>query len=134
MAFVVIFFGGIFISASNISAATLKLVPDSGTFAKGTTLNVEIYVNTKGERINAVQTDVFYPSDKLQFVGINTSGSVLEIFAEQYSTYNTVTISGGVPSPGFVGNKFIGSINFKVLQELGVASLNFGDNSVVLKN
>ena len=123
-----------FVLASSANASSLSLSPASGTFSAGSTVKVNVYANTGGENINAVQANVAYPSDKLQFLSVSTSGSVLTIIAEKNASGGVVRVAGGTPSPGFSGNKLIASITFKALVDTGTAALSFTSESAVLRN
>jgi hypothetical protein len=116
------------------AASSLSVSPASGTFSSGSTLKVSVYANTGGENVNAVQANVSYPTDKLQFLSVSTGGSALTIFAEKYATGGVVRLAGGTPSPGFSGNKLIATISFKVLQDTGSATLSFTGESAVLRD
>jgi len=53
-----------FLSYSAVSAATLRLSPDTGVYTAGGTFSVRIVVNTQGQPINAAEGEVaFDPSD-----------------------------------------------------------------------
>ncbi len=114
-------------------AATLYFSPSSGTYSKGSTLKVNVYTNTTGELINAIQANISYPKDKLQFLSISTSGSVLSIIAEKVGGEGTVRIAGGNTS-AFSGSKFIAAVYFKVLASSGNATLSFLADSAVVKS
>lgn len=115
-------------------AGTLSLSPSSGTFSKGQVIKVNVNVSTGGEYVNAVQANVVYPADKLKFSSVSTGGSVLSIIAEKGGGGGYVKIGGGTPTPGFSGNKFIGSINFVALTDSGNAVLSFAGDSVILRD
>lgn len=116
------------------AAASLSFSPISGSFASGSTIKVNVYANSGGEAANAVQANIVYPADKLQYISISTSGSALTIFAEKYASGNVVRIGGGTPSPGFTGNKLIATVSFKVLSDSGNATLTFADDSALLRD
>ena len=122
------------IQAGPTLAASLYFTPTAGTFAKGSTLKVNITVNTAGENINAVQANFSYPTDKLQFTSISTGGSAMTIVAERSGGGGFVKLAGGTPNPGFSGTKFLGAAYFKVLSDSGTADLNFMGDSAVLRN
>jgi hypothetical protein len=124
----------LFVARPALASSSLSLTPSSGTFGAGSTMKVNVYANTGGENVNAVQANVAYPPDKLQFLSISTGGSALTIFAEKYATGGVVRLAGGTPSPGFSGNKLIASISFKVLQDTGTAGLSFTSESAVLRD
>jgi hypothetical protein len=116
------------------ASSSLSFSPASGTFSAGSTMKVNVYANTGGENVNAVQANVAYPTDKLQFLSVSTRGSALTIFAEKYAAGGVVRLAGGTPSPGFSGNKLVASISFKVLQDTGTAALSFTGESAILRD
>jgi hypothetical protein len=120
--------------ADTAYAASLWLSPTSGTYGKNAMVKVNVGVDTAGEAINAVQANINYPADKLQFSSVSTSGSALTIFAEKTGGGGVVRIAGGIPSPGITGSKFIAVVYFKVLADSGTATLTFTGDSSVLKN
>lgn len=130
--FLFLFVAGVFLAPSKASAATLNFSPSSGTYGRGSTLKVNINVNTGGEGVNAVQANFSYPTDKLQFSSISTGGSALSIIAEKSAGGGFVKVAGGNPSP-FSGSKFIAAIYFKVLASSGSASLSFAQDSAVVR-
>jgi hypothetical protein len=124
--FVVFLSFAVYGNLSSLYAATsMSLSPASGTYTKDSTIKVSVYANTGGDFVNAVQANFSYPTDKLQFLSVNTSGSALTIFAEKTAAGGVVRIAGGTPSPGFSGNKFIASVSFRVLQDTGAVALAF---------
>jgi len=114
-------------------ASSLWFSPTSGTFSKDSTLNLKIGIDTKGEAINAVQANVLYPADKLQFLSASTSGSALTIIAEKSGGGGVIRIAGGTLPPGFSGSKLIASLSFKVMSDSGTGSLNFAGDSSALR-
>jgi len=123
-----------FIHAGPSLAAGLYFSPTGGTYAKGSTLKVNLGVNTSGENVNAVQANFSYPTDKLQFTSISAGGSALTIIAERSGGGGYVKLAGGTPNPGFSGSKHLGTAYFKVLSDSGTAALNFMGDSAVLRN
>lgn len=123
------------LGTTSASAATsFSLTPASGTYGKDAIIKVNVYANTGGENINAVQANVSYPTDKLQFQSISTGGSALTIIAEKNASGGVVRLAGGTPSPGFSGNKLLASISFKVLADTGTAGLAFTSESAALRD
>src|SRR3989304_9608482 len=109
-----LFFGFFFLSIilfgfffpSSISAANLWTTPSSGSFSKGSTIKVNIGVNT-AEAVNAVQANLNYPADKLLFTSVSTAGSALTIIAEKGGGGGVGRITGGTTPTGFFGRKVI---------------------------
>jgi hypothetical protein len=120
--------------SSALASSTLSFSPQSAVVTKDAPFRVSVYVNTGGDKVNALQADVAYPADKLQFLSISTSGTALTIFAEKSGGGGIVHLSGGTPSPGFSGNKLVATITFKALSDSGAASLAFTSDSAVLRD
>ena len=112
--------------------ATLYFSPSSGTFSQGDSFWLTIMVNTAGQAVNAVAAYFSYPEDKLTALGVDTSGSVMTIWAEKNAGSGKVEIAGGLPTPGFSGIKKIASIGFKAKVSSGSVNLKFSEDSAVL--
>lgn len=117
-----------------LAAGNLYLSPASGSYGQGSTLKVDVGVNTGGDLVNAVQANVAYPTDKLQFVSVATGGSALTIFADRYASGGVVRIGGGTPGAGFSGSRHVATIFFKVLNESGSGTLSMSGGSAVLRS
>lgn len=113
-------------------SATLYFSPASGTFTEGESFWVALMVNTGTDAVNALAAYLTYPEDKLQPLGVDTAGSVIEMWAEKNFSGGRIEISGGVPTPGFSGVKKIIALGFKVKVSSGSATLTFSDDSAVV--
>lgn len=133
MKYLYIFLISTLLSPLAARAATLSFSPSSGSYSQGSTLKVNVYANTGGDSINAVQANFTYPSNTLQFTSISTGGSALTILAEKAASGGSVRIAGGNPSP-FSGSKYIASVFFKVLANSGSATLSFTADSAVVRS
>ena len=113
--------------------ASLFLSPGSGSFKTGDTFSVGLKVDTGGIPINAAQTTVYFPSDKLEVLNISKENSVFSLWPEEPSFSNVagkVSFSGGIPHPGFTGVGNIITINFKAKNE-GLILLTLGEGRVL---
>src|SRR3989344_4127460 len=122
----------IFPSVIFAQSATLFFSPASGSFAEGESFWVSVMVDTKGELVNALAAYFSYSQDQLEPLGMNTAGSPMTLWAEKEALSGKVKIAGGLPTPGFSGNKKVASVGFKVKVSSGSASFKFGDDSAVL--
>lgn len=117
-------------------AANFAISPASGAYAVGSTFDVQIQIDTKGQSINAVQMELFFPPDKLQLVSPSAGTSVISIYTTPPKYDNStgrVEIVGGIPNGINVSNGLIAKLTFRV-KSLGSASLRFGGNSQILLN
>jgi gas vesicle protein len=113
--------------------ASLFLFPGSGSFKIGDTFSVELKTDTGGIPINAAQTTIYFPPDKLEVLNISKESSVFTFWPEEPSFSNSsgkVSFSGGVPHPGFTGIGNIITINFKTKNE-GFSLLALGEGRVL---
>ena len=132
--FLAVFISLTFASSTQAQSGTLYFVPASGTFAPGQTFSVTIMVDTKGENVNAIGAYFSYPQNELEVLEVDTTGSVMTLFAEQQGGGGKVDISGGKPTPGFSGIQKIASVRFRVKASSGVATLTFDQSSAVLRD
>jgi len=116
--------------------AILYLSPTSGKIPVGNTFTVTFYVNTNGNFINAVETKILFPADKLQVVSPSIGQSCLEIWLKQPTYSNTegwIKIGGGIPAPGINTSACaLLTVTFRI-KEIGRANIRFDvANSKVL--
>lgn len=119
--------------ASSAHAATLSI---SGSGASvGQTMSVSILVGAdNGEVLNAVATDLKYPTDKLSLTSLSKSGSIISLWAEEPNFSNATGIAsleGIIPNPGYMGQGGrVITATFRVLAP-GEATLSFSNASVL---
>lgn len=125
-------FVGMFCLAQTAQAATIFFSPSSGTYAVGQTFNVSVVVSSKDQAMNAISTDVHFPSALLDTVSFSKSGSILSLWSQQPSAAGgSVHIEGIVLNPGYTGSSGrILTIEFKAKAQ-GTADLSFGSSSVL---
>ena len=131
--FILIFIG--WLPGAKAAGASLYLSPNSGTFYIGSTFDVSIFVNTGGENINAVQTDLKFDPKKLQIASPTAGKSFISVWISQptYSNINgTAFFQGGMPSPGInTSAGLVSTITFRVIAP-GETTIRFLDSSRVL--
>jgi hypothetical protein len=89
------------------------------TIAPGTTVAVTVRVNTGSDAINAVQINLAYPDQYLEFQSIAGS-STFPIEAASTGGGGAVSISRGTPGLGVTGDQPVATVNFKA--RAGVAA------------
>lgn len=127
----ILFFAPRTVQAQN---AVLYFSPAKGSFSQGESFWSKIMIDTKGELVNAVAAYLSYPEDKLESLGVDTSGSIMTIWAEKNAGGGKIEIASGLPTPGFSGVKKIASIGFKVKVSSGSINLKFNEDSIVLRD
>jgi hypothetical protein len=106
------------------SKVTLSLSPQSGIATVGKILTVEIWVDSSDTPLNAVQINLSYPADKLQYVSIDGAGSAFEIPAGASGGDGRVTISRGHMG-SVTKRQLVAKVNFKPLTAVGSAKVDF---------
>ena len=92
-------------------ASTLHLSPSSSTVGVGSTMSVQVRLNTAGESVNGISAYLSYPADKLDVAWISY-GSAFSIAAEGAYGGGGIRISRGNIS-GVSGNLLIATIGFR---------------------
>ncbi len=126
----VLFFFCTFYTAN---AATLYFSPSSGNFTVGNILTTSIITNTQGTAINNADAVINFPTDLLEVVSVNKSGSIFTLWVEEPAFSNSagvITFNGGLPTPGFNGTAGrLLNIVFRV-KSAGAATLVFSGGAV----
>lgn len=102
---------------------TIYLTPESGLRTTNETFVVEVRENSGTTGINAAQANFSYPTNLLDFVSIDTTGS-FQFAAESSGGNGQVTIAVGNPT-ALTGDRLIAKVTFKTKTTGGTASLNF---------
>jgi hypothetical protein len=121
-------------SSVKAAGASLYVAPSKGTFFVGNTFTVSIYVNTKGNEINAVQVDLKFPPDILQVTSPTTGESFISewITPPSYSNIGgTIYLKGGIPEGITTSAGLFSTITFRT-RSSGRAMIEFLDSSKVL--
>lgn len=121
--FAIAFFAFPFVLAASTFASTFYLSPGSSNVPAGSTLSVNVGINTEGESVNGVSAYLSYPEDLLEVVWISY-GSKFDIAAEGTYGEGSIRISRGSVS-GVVGNVTIATIGFRGKSSRGTATVAF---------
>lgn len=87
-------------------AALLQLSSSKQTMVTGETKTMSIFLNTEGVPVNNAEASLSFPSDLVDVISINKTGSVFSLWIEEPSFSNStglITFNGGVPTPGYNG-------------------------------
>ena len=132
-----LFFVSLFFAlGSTASAATIQTTPSSGSYKVGDSFKVDVTVSSPNQPINAVSGILSFPKSKLQFVSISKTSSILSIWAQEPSYYDTgengnISFEGVIPNPGFTGTRGrILTVTFKV-KSTWQAEVSFSSASVL---
>jgi hypothetical protein len=122
--------------AHTTHAANFSVSPANGTYTVGSTFDVSVFVDTKGQTVNALQFNLFFPPDKLQLVSPSSGNSVISIYTTPPKYDNSsgkVEIIGGITNGVKTSNGLITKLTFRV-KGIGTASFRFGGDLQILLN
>jgi hypothetical protein len=112
------------------ASARLYLSPSASTVYKGNTFSVSVRENSGSEPVNAVQANLSYSSNLLQFVSISSSSS-FAVVAQSSGGGGSVKIARGA-QPSVTGDKLVASVRFRVLASSGKATVSIAGGSSVV--
>ena len=112
------------ISVARVYAAgNFYLSPASKSVSQGASFAVAIRVNSSSP-INAVQANLSYPADKLNFVSISSAGSAFALQVESSAGNGSVRIARGLIGTTS-GDKLIATVTFRAKVNSGSAVVSF---------
>ncbi len=118
-------------------AAILSLNPGIGTFTVGSTFNLSIILDTKSIAVNTIETELFFPSNKLQLASPSVGQSIIQLWPTPPVFSNRdgrIYFIGGIPSPGInTSQGVVLTLTFRVIAP-GDAEIRFGEKTRVLAN
>jgi hypothetical protein len=92
----------------------LSLAPSSAQVARGSTLSVQIWADSADQPVNAVQINLSYPVDKLNFVSIDTANSAFGVAAQNTGGNGVIDIARGATDP-VSGRSLVATVKFTPL-------------------
>jgi cbb3-type cytochrome oxidase subunit 3 len=116
-----------------VSASTLSLTPEGGTYHVGDTIVVRVIVSSNDQSINAVSSRFSYSQDKISISSISKTGSIISLWAQEPSFSNGAGSASfeGVILNGYTGaGSKVATITF-IAKSVGEANINFVAASVL---
>jgi hypothetical protein len=120
-------------SRSNLSAPNLTLSPTSKRVSVSSPLVVELWADSAGRNVNAVQANLTYPLDKLNFVNVDTTGSAFGLAVQANGENGKISIARGSFEP-ISGKLYIAKINFTGAARSGKATVSFAQGRALLSS
>jgi hypothetical protein len=116
-------------------SASLFISPSSGTYEKDDIITVNIVVSSTDKVINAVEGELVFSADKLEFLSYSKSGSIIDFWPLEPSLSaptGTLSFEGVVVETGFSGPAGqILSLAFRVRDSVGSANLSIQNARVL---
>lgn len=121
-------------SWTEAASSSLYLAPSGGTFLVGSTFSLSLFVDTKGDKINAAEVDLRFPPDILQITAPTAGQSFISQWLTPPSYSNsggTISFRGGIPEGIITSAGLISTITFRA-KASGIARIEILDSSKVL--
>jgi hypothetical protein len=123
--------------AAAAASAPLYVTPtSSGTPAVGAAWAVEVHTNSGAETVNAVQANIAYDANGLQFLGVDTTGTAYSLMADTKIAAGLVKMARatGGGEPPVSGDKLFATLRFKVLNPKAIDSVKVVAGSHVVRS
>lgn len=98
----------LFLLPSSAFAATLSISPANTTVDIGSTISETVIVSSTDQALNAISGVLSFPRDLLQVVSVSKANSLLSLWVQEptfSNTDGTVSFSGIIPNPGYIGGR-----------------------------
>lgn len=112
------------------TSGTLALSPSSGTYTVGQTVTLTEYENSGSVAVNAVESDITYPSSMLQYQSYDVNSSGFNYPGPSPSVSNGEFQFAMISTTPLTGNQEVLTITFKVLAS-GSATIGFANTATV---
>lgn len=112
------------------------IIQDKMQYKIGEIFPIDLNINSNGVYVNAVQADIGFNPEKIQIEKISLDNSFANIFIQQEINNEDgyMRLTGGLPSPGYNGEKgHFATVYFKSKQA-GLFEIQFLPSSMVLAN
>ncbi len=129
------------------AAGNATLTLSSASVEAGSNVTVDLRMNSGSDPVNVVHTSLTYPTDKLEFVGIDSTNSALSKCVEHQSNPIPNWCTGGNGKVTIVryadpesstksisGDKLIARVTFKALASSGTATVSIDNGSIVARS
>ena len=132
--FAVVGGGYMLYSSFAASGAYLYITPATSTFYQGSTVTVTIRESSGSTAVNAIQANISYPTDKMQYVSTDETSSDFSIRLNTTASGNTVSIAVGSVGASLTGDKEVATLHFKIKSSTvnQTAMLNFVGGSAMI--
>jgi hypothetical protein len=111
----------------------LSLSPSAQKVAKGSSLSVQVWADAGNQSVNAVQANLTYPADKLDFVNIDDTTSNFSVAAQATGGSGKVAIARGSIMP-LSGKQLVAKINFTANVSKSKAAVSFDSSSALISS
>lgn len=117
--------------ATTSTAVNLYLKPSSISVNNGSQAVFEVRMNTQGKNVNAVNAEISYPVDKMQFVSIDATMSPLDFKLNEQGANGVIKIARGTTSY-VTGDVLIGKVTMKATASRTKGQMTFLSQSAIV--
>lgn len=112
------------------------IIPPKSQYRLGQIFALQIDVKNVKNPINAIQADLGFDPSVLEVVSVSTKDSFANVFLQKEidNEGGWVRLSGGVPNPGFYGERGIFGTVYFMAKAPGLTKVDYLDSSMVLAN
>lgn len=103
----------------NAWSATIKIERDLTSLQVGDVFSIDIVIDSEGQILNAVEAELVFPAEFLDYTGSNDGNSVISLWIAKptLKDQNRIILSGITPGGFIDANNQLVSLNFKVINE-----------------
>jgi chitodextrinase len=132
---VLAFTGTFVVNRIMAGSGTMYLAPSTMNVNIGDTVTVGIRENSVTDLVNAVEADIRFDANKLQYVGVDETGSAFGLVAATAVSTGSVNIARGVNggTAAVSGDQLVTTVTFKALAA-GSVPVTFAATSVVVRS
>lgn len=120
-----------FFTVQAATPVTITLQPAVTQYKTGDLISIPMRINTQGEGIYSLQTDISFPTDQLEVLSIDTTNSIFPLQVINTYSPGKISLIRGSFSPINTVNGLIATIQMKALKT-GNAELVFDPTTVAL--
>lgn len=111
--------------------ARMYLSPASGNYSAGSTVTMEIRVDSLDHEVNALDAHVSYPTDRLQWVSTSPGSAFTTVIQNAHSA-GLIRFGAGILGGTTSGDQLIATVTFTALSA-GLAQVGFEATSGVAR-
>ncbi|MBU1613221.1 cohesin domain-containing protein [Patescibacteria group bacterium] len=131
---IVFFFALLFRAEPAFAGATIFFSPASPKVNAGDVFEMGVFVKSTDQAINACETEISFPTDKLEILSVSSKSSIFNLMVQNPTFSNqsgVINFSGVILNPGYTGSagRLI-TLSFRA-KNSGTVKLNFNSAQVL---
>lgn len=111
--------------AATTTPGSIYMLPETGTYAPGSTVSVVVRENSGTDPVNSVQASMTYNASQMQFVSISEGTAFPTVAATSTATPGVIRVGRAAQGAPVAGDNAVVTVNFRVLATSGTTSLAF---------